>query len=214
MKLIKTSVMSIIALLAWFGLVLQFYLMIKTALQSNTSIPAEILRFFSYFTILTNLLVAACLTTVLISPGSRWGKFFSRSSVQSAIALYIGVVGLVYIVALRHIWNPQGLQLVADGVLHYMVPFLYVLYWIFLSPGQTLQWRHALVWLIYPACYLIYVLIRGALMNVYPYYFLDKNHYEWSRIIINISILIAVFAVLGFLLVGITRLFKSDVRSS
>lgn len=206
--------MVMIALFAWFGLVLQLYLMIRMALENNVSLPAELLRFFSYFTILTNLLVAVCLTCVLVSPGSWWGKFFSRSSVQSAVALYIGVVGLVYMVALRHIWNPQGLQLVADGVLHYIVPFLYVLYWIFLSPSETLQWRHALIWQIYPACYLIFVLIRGALMNVYPYYFLDRNVYDWSRIIVHISILIGVFMVLGFLLVGLTRLFKTRTQTS
>jgi hypothetical protein len=207
-KLVQTSAMVIIALLAWLGLALQLYLMVETAIAKNASLPAEILRFFSYFTILTNLLVAICMTSILIKPASGGARFFSRPSVQTAITLYIGVVGLVYITALRHIWNPVGRQLVADRMLHYMVPLLFVLYWAFFVRKQSLQWRHPLWWLLYPAIYLVYVLIRGALMHVYPYYFIDATQLSWQQMMLNISVLLAVFAGLGFLLVGINRLFR------
>lgn len=209
-KLIQTSAMVIIALLAWIGLALQLYLVVQNAMANNISLATELLRYFSYFTILTNLLVAVCLTSLLVKPASRWGRFFARPAVQTAITLYIGVVGMVYIVALRHVWNPTGFQLVADRMLHYMVPVLFVFYWAFFVSKDSLQWQHPLWWLIYPAIYLVYVLIRGALMNVYPYHFIDKTQLSWPEMMLSIGILMAVFAGLGFLMVGINRLFRTN----
>lgn len=202
--------MAGIALLAWFGLAFQFYIIVQAAVDTNKSLPGEILRFFSYFTILTNLLVAISLTSMMVKPSGSWGKFFSRPPVQAAIALYIGVVGLVYVVALANIWNPVGLQLVADRLLHYVVPFFFIFYWAFFAPKKSLQWKHPLWWLIYPAAYLVFVLIRGALVNAYPYYFIDSTQLPWSEVIRNMFVLFAVFAGLGFLLVGISRLFKTS----
>ena len=202
--------MVIIALTAWFGLVLQLYLIVEAAPRNHLSLPAEVLRFFSYFTILTNLMVAISHTCILIRPSSRWGKFFSRPEVQNAIALYIGVVGLVYSIALRHVWNPTGWQLVADRVLHDLVPLLSILYWAFFVPKRSLQWKHPLWWLSYPAICLVLVLIRGALIDKYPYHFIDRNLLAWPEMIRNITVLLAVFAGLGFLIVGISRLSRAS----
>jgi hypothetical protein len=46
--------------------------------------------------------------------------------VQSGAAIYIAIVGIVYSFALRHIWDPQGLQKIADMLLHDSLPVLYV----------------------------------------------------------------------------------------
>jgi hypothetical protein len=207
---IRTGSMIIIAMMAWFGLVLQLYLIVKAIPGNHLSLASEIFRYFSYFTILTNLLVAISLTSILISPHSRWGKFFGRPEVQSAIALYIGVVGITYSVALRHVWNPKGWQLVADRILHDAVPIIYVLYWAFFVRKQTLQWKHPLWWLLYPAFYLVFVVIRGILINKYPYHFIDRNLLSWPEMIRNIAVLFAVFVVLGFLMVGVNRLFRTS----
>jgi hypothetical protein len=207
---IRASAMVIIALLALTGLSLQLYLVVQNAMANNISLATELLRYFSYFTILTNLLVAVCVTSLLLRPVSRPGRFFSKPAVQAAITLYIGVVGIVYIVALRHVWNPTGLQSVADRMLHYMVPVLFVMYWAFFVPKESLQWQHPLWWLLYPAIYLVYVLIRGALVDVYPYHFIDKTQLSWPEMMLSIGVLLAVFAGLGFLMVGINRLFKPN----
>jgi len=206
-SIIKTFLLITIALFGWAGLMLQLYIIMQSAIENNVSIAAELLRYFSYFTILTNLLVALCATIILLSPGSGWGRFFSKAAVQSGIALYILVVGLVYTLALRHIWDPEGLQRVADHILHDIIPVFYILYWAFFVPKYSFTWRLPLWWLLYPLVYLVYVMIRGALMDVYPYYFIDRNVVAWPQLLINIALLFAAFAVPGFLMVGISRLF-------
>jgi hypothetical protein len=58
----------------------------------------------------------------LIVPDSWAGRFLSRSSVRTAIAVYLIVVGLTYFLFLRHIGNDQGWERVADQVMHYATP--------------------------------------------------------------------------------------------
>lgn len=211
--IIKTVLLAVIAILGWYGLVLQLYLIIQTAREKGIPQFGEVMRYFSYFTILTNLMVAICITSILVSPRSRMGRFFSKPVVKSGIALYILVVGITYSVALRMIWNPTGLQLVADRVLHDAIPVLYILYWAFFVPKVSLRWSNPLWWLVYPLVYLIYVMIRGAFINEYPYYFLDPQLSDWSGVWMSIAVLFAAFAGLGYLMVGISRLFNQQSRS-
>jgi hypothetical protein len=212
-SIIKTILLAIIAISGWYGLVLQLYLIIQTARLKGLSLVAEVVRYFSYFTILTNLLVAICVTSVLLNRRSSTGRIFSRPAVQSGIALYILVVGITYSVALRQIWNPVGLQLVADRVLHDVIPVLYTLYWAFFVPKNSFRWSDPLWWLVYPFVYLVYVMIRGGFIDEYPYYFLDPVLFDWSGVWMSIAVLFAGFAALGYLMVGISRLFYQKQRS-
>ena len=53
---------------------------------------------------------------------SKLGAFFSRPSVRTAIACYIIVVSAVYYAILRKLWNPEGLQYLADTIEHCVAP--------------------------------------------------------------------------------------------
>ena len=50
--------MGAIAIIAWFAVIAQFYLILQTTTQTGFSTSKTIINFFSYFTILNNLLVA------------------------------------------------------------------------------------------------------------------------------------------------------------
>jgi hypothetical protein len=80
------------------------------------------IAYFSFFTILTNLIIAVGLTCSLLLADSRWGSFFSLSGT----ALYTAIVGALYSFLLRHLWNPEGSQKIADVLLHDVVPLAYV----------------------------------------------------------------------------------------
>lgn len=211
--IIKTVLLTIIAVLVWYGLVLQLYLIIQKAREEGTPLFGEVVRYFSYFTILTNLFVAVCVTAILLGPRTGMGRYFSKPGIRSGIALYILVVGLTYSIALRHIWNPVGLQYVADRVLHDAIPVLFIVYWAFFVPKNSLKWSDPLWWLVYPLVYIVYVMIRGEFINEYPYYFLDPQLFDWPGVWMSIAVLTAVFAGLGFLMVGIGRLFYKQPRS-
>ncbi len=84
---VMLAVMSLIAVIGWFALVLQLYIMLVDPALAGWTLAQITAKFFSFFTILTNLLVALSLTVCLLLPQSGLGKFFSRPSVKSAMRL-------------------------------------------------------------------------------------------------------------------------------
>jgi hypothetical protein len=194
----------IVSLTAWFALVLQLYLLIKNAPANGLTNLQATSRFFSYFTILTNLIVALSLTLVLAGNGGI-SLFFSRLSVQTAIAVYIFIVGLSYNILLRHLWKPQGLQLVADELLHVAVPLLYVLHWIFCVTKKPLPWKHLLAWLLYPFFYLVYILLRASFDGFYPYYFINVTELGYAGVLRNALGLMIAFVITSILFIAAAR---------
>ena len=146
---------TLLALVGWAALVLQFILARSDGNAAGVPMWLNITNFFSYFTVLTNLLVAFSLTAAQINPRSATGAFFSRSTVQTAIAGYMLVVGCIYNLILAKLWNPQGAHWVADFSLHTLLPLLYLLYWILFVPKGALWLSAPFAWLLYPLVYTI-----------------------------------------------------------
>ncbi len=192
-------------MLAWFALITQFYININS---KAAPIPEIIIRYFSYFTILTNLLVAVCSTTLLFYPKLSWSKFFSRQKVLTAITVYILVVGIIYNVILRFIWNPQGLQIIVDELLHSVIPCLFFIYWLLFVAKNQLQWKNVLPWLLYPLVYIIYIFIRGAFAGFYPYPFINMGQLGLKQTLINAAGITIVFLIISLLLVAIGKMMN------
>jgi hypothetical protein len=196
---------SAIAACAWLALGLQLYIEILRSLAGGGPMATILVRYFSFFTILTNLLVALTLTLSLLPSKRAWVRFFSRAAVQTGVAVYIAVVGAIYSLLLRHIWSPVGLQKLADVLLHDVVPLAYVLYWLIFVPKAELRWRHAFLWLSYPLVYMVYTLLHGAVSGWYPYPFVDVAILGFPRALGNAGLILLLFLALGLLAVGIPR---------
>jgi hypothetical protein len=194
-----------LAVLAGFSVILQGWLSLQLAIHNGKSIGAGLASFFSYFTVLTNTAIFTSLFLSLIGPASPAGKWCARPGVVAGIAANIALVGLGYHFLLRDTWNPQGAQRLADLLLHYAVPVLYVLYWWSDAAKAVLRWTHPLLWSIYPAAYLAYSLVRGYLVGSYPYPFIDAAHIGYARTMLNAVGLLAVFIALGLLIVALGR---------
>jgi hypothetical protein len=192
------------ALLGWFALVLQLFLVIA---QSSTGMAmvGALITYLSFFTILTNLLVALVFTAIAIGPAQTRLQFFLSPSVQAATAVYITIVGIVYQLLLRQIWNPQGAQWVADVLLHTIIPAGYVLFWLLFAPRAGLRWKDAVNWLVYPAVYLLYVLARGAMSGLYPYPFVDVNVLGYGGVLARAVVFLLFFLGMGLLVVAVGR---------
>jgi len=191
------------ASLAWFAILLQYYL---TITKPGAPFIEATVRYFSFFTILTNILVALALTLPWLAPDTSLGRFFTRTSVRTAILTYIVIVAVIYHYLLAKLWNPQGWQLLADTIEHVVTPLLYVINWVLFVPKGTIRWKSALAWLVYPLVYAVYSLIHGAVTGFYPYPFLEVGQLGYERVLLNMGVLMAAFAVLGLTLVGIDRL--------
>jgi len=196
------SFATIGAAIGWLAVALQLYLII---VNRTASVPETIVRFFSFFTILTNILAAICFTTIATQSSKIWDRFFSKPATLSAVTVYIFVVGIVYNIILRFLWNPQGLQRIADELLHSFIPIFFLVFWILFVPKNGLQWRVIFNWLLYPLCYLLFVLLRGASSNFYPYPFINVMAIGYRKAIINSVVLCGVFLALSALLVAIAK---------
>lgn len=121
-----------------------------------------LLVYFGVFTVLTNLLVGLALTAPVVAPRSRVGRVLARNHAVTGIAADVLLVGVAYAVFLAPTLDPEGLQLVADLVLHYVVPALFTTYWWFLVPKGELSAGSVLAWAVYPFGYLLYTFLMGS----------------------------------------------------
>lgn len=197
---------SVVAIVAWSGVVLQLYLSLQLALANGRTLIEGLIIFFGYFTVLTNILVALVLTVPLVSGDSPAARFMSRPGVVAATAVSIALVGIGYHLLLRQIWDPQGWQLVADVILHYVTPASFVFYWAVAVPKRDLRLRHVPGWAVYPITYVVYTLIRGELTGLYPYPFLDLPALGATRVLVNAMALLLGFYVIALVLLAFARL--------
>lgn len=190
------------AFICWITLVLQFIIILQNRIGS---VGEAVIRFFTFFTILTNLLVATTLLVGYLKPKKKF-SFFSKSNTQTAIAVYIFVVGFVYNIILRSLWQPQGLHKIVDEMLHTVIPIGYVTYWFFYTNKQTITWKNCFRWLIYPLVYLIVILILGSFSKYYPYPFVDVIVLGFEKVLFNSIFLTLFFVFVSFLFVGVAKL--------
>lgn len=188
---------ALTAVVAWCALGMQLVLIIHKMTGEGATVLESVWRFFGFFTILTNCAVAVVATIMAVKPNS----VLASANARLATATAIFIVGLVYSVALRAIWQPTGWQAVVDHGLHDATPVMFVLSWFFAEHGK-LQWRCA-GWAVVPALvYFVYALVRGAADGWYAYWFLDPASLPPAQMTMNVVILLLAFSgvALGFVL--------------
>jgi hypothetical protein len=191
---------------AWLAVGLQYYLLL---VNKDGSVVPKTIEFISYFTILTNSLAGIYFTAVLFSKPAKT-NWLTTPQTATAIAVYITIVGLVYNIVLRALWTPTGLQKWVDETLHTFNPLLFVLFWLLFVPKQTLKWKHAFPWLLYPFLYLLYILSRGALSGEYPYPFINVGEIGYAEVLLNSGVLLLVFVFFSLLFIGIGKLISKN----
>jgi len=204
---------GLLAIILWLGIILQFYVSIPDYLEKGRTLGGAIVQLLSYFTIQTNFLLALLLTLLIFKPQSKWGRFFAQPYVIGAMAAYITIVGLVYHFMLRDQFHPVGLFKVTSDIFHIISPIAFVLFWIFLIKKTTIKWINTLWWLVYPLIYTIYILIRGALTNYYPYNFLDVAQISYTDVLSNCGFLLVGFIILNAFYILISRLAANKTNA-
>lgn len=195
----------IAAAVAWFALAGQMGLALLGRWHNDASLLGGLINFFSYFTVTTNTLAAMVLTSA-VSPGnSRLGRYFRLPAVIAGVAVSIIVVGVAYSLLLRNVWNPQGFQWLVNELLHDVMPVLFALWWWVSVPSASLRWRHAWLWALYPVVYFCYAMLRGHVIGVYQYPFIDVAKLGFGQVLINSLVILAGFVVLSLGMVALDR---------
>ncbi|TIX52813.1 MAG: hypothetical protein E5V33_27990, partial [Mesorhizobium sp.] len=155
------------------GLVLQACITIPASMEAGRSFLGSVVFLFSFFTILTNIGAVLVHTSLLSPSGYAWFPAFAGSRLRAGVAAAIGLVFIVYATVLARLWQPQGLFLLCDILLHYVTPALFVLWWLVAGADGTTRWREISWWMVYPLAYLAYVLLRAPIAGEVPYPFLS-----------------------------------------
>ena len=180
--------------------------------------------FYCYYTNLSNLLVLLYFS--LISPLLYLSPSLHRfiPTAEYCIAMVIALTHLVFhfllFPAIRPqlkcaVWSFELRILAADNlIIHYIVPWLVLLYWLFCAPGKRqLSYSASVLWTLLPVAYLCFILFRGIKRtnlhetdSPYPYPFLDVAQWGAKCVALNCMRLYALsMAYSG----GVLLLFKA-----
>ncbi len=180
-------VAAIVALVAWAGLVLQYVIF-----ADRVGLGLATWRYVGFFTILSNIGIAAIATAIALGRQKRLTG--SRARLMGLTAIV--TVGFVYSILLRSTWNPEGLQKLADAALHDVTPLMFAILWAVMPHGE-LKWIDMKWALTPPALYLAYAMTRGAFDGWYPYYFLNPTLQTGTELAVSIAGTLAVFAIIA-----------------
>lgn len=157
------------------------------------------INFFSYFTILSNLGAIVVLGALALRPRLVADERFMI--LRGAVTVYMIITGIVYNLLLA----PQAADVSTElrwvnSIVHFIGPVVVAVDWfIDRSPIEPTV-AQAATWLIFPAVWLVYTMIRGPLADWYPYPFLNPDLESVGTIIVTcIGILVAFVAVSAIL---------------
>jgi hypothetical protein len=189
----------IFALAGWFAIVGQYVV-------GHQHTLAGTIDFFSYFTILSNMLVASTFTAAGLAPASRAGRFLLSPTVAMATAVYITITGLVFYFLLSSLYTLEGWTKHLDHLLHYVMPPAFVLFWLLFVPKGALHLRNVLWMMVPPLAYGGWTLFHGALTGFYPYPFIDVSRLGYPRVLLHIVEFVFLFGFAGVVFVILDRI--------
>lgn len=193
----------LIAIVACLGPALQYGLMVYD--ETLVSAAIKSVEFFSYFTILSNMLAAAALTAPLVAPASAFAAWAERSGPRASVATYLTITAVVYHTMLAWQWHPQGLRLLSDTILHTIVPAAYLID-LALRGGQgEARWIAAAKAMAFPALFGAWTLVHGALSGFYPYPFMNVAKRGYPPVVVTMVEMSIAFALIALIFVALLR---------
>lgn len=180
----KKSAFLINAILAWVGfigqIIISFFNLVAEPQKAPTlfgghdeGIAGGIFRVIdtlSYFTIWSVLLVAITMTLIYKNPNSQSNKLHV---VRMTSLMMISVTAIFYILLLSQDDDPISWNIYTNFLNHYLTPAVTILVFVFFGPRKWFKFKTVFQALIIPTIFLGYTFIRGAIINQYPYPFLD-----------------------------------------
>jgi hypothetical protein len=117
--------------------------------------------------------------------------------VRGAAVVYMSITGIVFTLLLSNTDVDTAIHWV-NTVVHELMPLVLLADWLVTPPAARLQLRQGLVWLSFPLVWIVYTIIRGAIVNRYPYPFLDPANGGYGSVAVYcVAILFAMLVVSG-----------------
>jgi hypothetical protein len=154
------------------------------------------LNFFTFFTILSNLLAAV----VFFEGGRRQltGATPVPDLWRGAAVVYMAVTYVVFAVLLRDAQEDLQTHVPwVDSTLHRVMPIAVMADWLIAPPRAPIAFRRALAWLAFPVAWTAFTLIRGEIDGRYPYQFLDPANGGYGVVVLySVAILVVFVAII------------------
>jgi hypothetical protein len=175
------------ALLGLAAIIRQFSLAVGNSLAAGTHLPTVIANFFSYFTILSNIIAVVALVAGAIwmlrarrrdTPEPSW-----MATLLMCASTYMIVTGIVYNLLLCNISIAGISDAWTNETLHVVIPLFFLADVLFAPRRRALPWTALLSAAAFPIVWAAYTLIRANFITGpatgdpwwYPYPFLDPH---------------------------------------
>lgn len=156
-----------------------------------------VVRFFSYFTVLSNAMAVVLL--IMLAARPRRGASPRFAVFRGAITVYMSATGLVHALPIAPGAGDVGVsEPWIDWCIRVIGPIAMALDWIAHPPPVKVPVASLWIWPLFPAAYLGYSLIRGPFVDWYPYSFLDPAPGGYRTVAMSSGIVLVVISSLGY----------------
>jgi hypothetical protein len=175
---------AVLAAVVAVSVATEFVLHLTDPEDASLGVVERIVRFFSYFTIQSNLLVLAGVLPLVRNPehdGALWRV------IRLASLLGITITGIVYAVVLAPLYDPEGVNWWTNLGEHYVSPVMTVLGWLLFGPRPRISGAvvgRALLW---PVVWIAWILAQGTVTGWYPYDFMDVAAHGYAIALRNLA---------------------------
>ncbi len=130
----------------------------------------DAVHYLTFFTIDSNLIA----TVLLLVGAALWRSPRSATLdlLRGGAVVYMSITGVVFAVLLSGTNVDTAIPWV-NSVVHEVMPMVIVADWLLDPPEKRLTFKQGLLWLSYPAAWIVYELIRGSITGRYHYPFLN-----------------------------------------
>jgi hypothetical protein len=182
------------AALVLVGMVVQWAVVVDATDGYFSTPAARVFNMFWYFTVQSNLIVG--LTCLLLALNlDRSSELFRVFRIAGVVD--IAITGVVYHVALADLQELDGRAAVADQLLHVVVPVVAVAGWLLCGPRGLVSRHTVVLAALVPIVWAVFTLIRGPIVDFYPYPFIDVRLHGYPRVVLNIALVGLLFVALG-----------------
>ena len=163
----------------------------------------DVAQLYSEFTVQSNLALGIVLIISAALPRTRLPEWWDH--LFGALAFYLVMTGIIYVVLVAPPEEPWwSLDLYWPQLAHHRVaPLFAALDWLLVTRTVRGKWGRPLVWLSYPAAFLVFSWVRGAIDGWYVYDFLDPTlDGGWPAALTTTAQVLVTFLVIATLLHG------------
>lgn len=162
----------------------------------------------AYFTGQSNLLVALASALLLLHPRSRNAlvQFLLLVALFDITITCVVYVGVLAGPNLGGHFPPE--VIISTTLEHLVTPLLAWACWFLIGPTPV-TWRRTALAMLVPLTWVVWTLVRGTVVDWYPYSFLDVPRLGLGEVLTNVTLLVPAVPVLGLTLMGIERLLGS-----